>query len=77
MENISYVENVDQFPIKMRRVVVGCDFAVSGDVGSDYTVYTVWGVDNNGVYYLMHIWRKKRCILLRTDKSNCFFKSKV
>lgn len=59
MENISYVENVDQFPIKMRRVVVGCDFAVSGDVGSDYTVYTVWGVDNNGVYYLMHIWRKR------------------
>ena len=59
MENISYVDNVDQFPIKMRRVVVGCDFAVSGDVGSDYTVYTVWGVDNNGVYYLMHIWRKR------------------
>ena len=59
MENISYVENIDQFPIKMRRVVVGCDFAVSGDIGSDYTVYTVWGTDGSGVYYLMHIWRKR------------------
>ena len=45
MEHINYVENVEAFPVKMKRIVVGCDFALSGESGSDYTVYTVWGKD--------------------------------
>jgi phage terminase large subunit-like protein len=59
MEHISYVDNVESFPIKMKRIVVGCDFALSGDVGSDYTVYTVWGKDFQDNYYLLHVWRKR------------------
>jgi phage terminase large subunit-like protein len=59
MENISYVDDIDSFPIKMERVVVGCDFAISGKIGADYTVYTVWGRDHQKNFYLMHMWRKR------------------
>lgn len=59
MENISYVEDIDSFPIKLERVVVGCDFAISGTIGADYTVYTVWGRDKDKNMYLLHVWRKQ------------------
>jgi phage terminase large subunit-like protein len=59
MENISLVDNIDSYPIKLRRVVIGCDFAKSANVGADYTVYTVWGSDSMDNYYLLHIYRKR------------------
>lgn len=59
MENVSLVDNINSFPIKLKRVVIGCDFAISGAIGADFTVYTVWGVDFNNQYYLLHIWRIK------------------
>lgn len=59
MENIKLVENIVSFPIKLTRVVIGCDFAVSGNVGADFTCYTVWGRDIQGNYYLLYIYRKK------------------
>lgn len=59
MENIRLVENIESFPIKMARVVIGCDFAISGNVGADYTCYSVWGKDINGTYYLLHLFREK------------------
>lgn len=57
MENVRYVDNIDSFPIKLVRVTVGADFAISGNIGADFTVYTVWGVDSNEKYYLLYIWR--------------------
>lgn len=59
MENVSYVNNIESFPIKTKRVVIGCDFAISGNIGADYSVFTVWGKDSDGKYYLMHVWRKQ------------------
>lgn len=59
MENVRLVSNIQSFPIKLEKVVVGCDFAKSASVGADYTYYTVWGRDKNNTYYLLHIWRKK------------------
>lgn len=59
MENVRLVDNIESFPFKLSRVVVGCDFAVSGNVGADYTCYTVWGKDLNGSYYLLYIYREK------------------
>lgn len=59
MENTSLCTNISLFPIKLERVVVGCDFAISGNIGADYTVYTVWGRDNMKNYYLLHVWRKQ------------------
>lgn len=59
MENIRLVNNIESFPIKLKKVVIGCDFAKSATIGADFTVYTVWGADNNNIYYLLHVWRKR------------------
>jgi phage terminase large subunit-like protein len=59
MEGIRLAENIESFPIKLQRVVAGCDFAVSGNVGADYTCYTVWGRDLQDNYYLLYIYREK------------------
>ena len=59
MESISLVSNIESYPIKMAAVVVGCDFALSGSIGADYTVFSVWGITKNQQYYLLEIWRKK------------------
>jgi hypothetical protein len=58
MESVRYVDNIDSFPIKMERVATGCDFAISGSIGADSSVFRTWGrgVDKN--YYLMNHWRQ-------------------
>lgn len=57
MEKYTLVNNIESFPIKLAKVVIGCDFAVSGNVGADYTCYAVWGKDLMGNYYLLYIYR--------------------
>ncbi len=57
--DLHLVNNIESFPIKLKRVVIGCDFAISGSISADYTVYTVWGVDTRNKYYLLHIWRQR------------------
>ena len=53
MENYTLVRNRDDFPKKFGKVVVGCDFAISGNVGADYYFYTTFGVDEeNGMWLL-------------------------
>ena len=59
MENRQLVDNIYSFPIKMKRVTVGCDFAISGTVSADYTVYSVWGRGVDDLYYLLYLWRKQ------------------
>lgn len=59
MENVRLVENIESYPVKLRRVVCGCDFAESGTVGADFTVYTVWGKGVDDCYYLLYIYRAK------------------
>lgn len=60
MENYVLVRNRDDFPIKFNKVVVGCDFAISANVGSDYTVFTTWGVDDEtGEMWLLNFFREK------------------
>lgn len=60
MENYTLVRNRDDFPIKFKKVVVGCDFAISSNVGADYAVFTVWGVDDEtGERWLLHFYRDK------------------
>ena len=59
MEKYMLVNNIESFPIKLAKVVIGCDFAVSGNVGADYTCYSVWGKDLLGNYYLLYIYREK------------------
>lgn len=60
MENYTLVRNRDDFPIKFNKVVMGCDFAISANVGSDYTVFTTWGVDDEtGERWLLNLYREK------------------
>ena len=59
MENIGFATSIDDYPIKLQRVHIGVDFAVSGNIGADYTVYSVWGVDSMKNYYLLTYYRQK------------------
>lgn len=59
MENIKFATSIDDFPIKLKRVHIGVDFAISGNIGADYTVYTVWGIDSMNNYYLLTYYRGK------------------
>lgn len=59
MEKYTLVNNVDDFPMQFAKVVVGCDFSISANVGADYTVFTVWGVTEEREMYLLHMYRDK------------------
>ena len=59
MDKICLVNNVDSFPVKLKRVVIGCDFAISGAVSADFSVFSVWGKGEDDKYYLLHVFRKK------------------
>lgn len=59
MENISFSESIDTFPFKMKKVVLGCDFAISGNIGADFTVFTVWGIDAMNNFYLLAVHREQ------------------
>lgn len=59
MENIGMTENIQSYPIKMKRVVVGCDFSVSGNIGSDFTVFAVWGLGYDDKLYLIYYYRAR------------------
>ena len=59
MENYTLVKNRSDFPIKFEKVVVGCDFAISSNVGADYFVFIIWGVDENRDMWLLNMYRDK------------------
>lgn len=59
METIHFASSIDDFPFKLTRVHIGVDFAVSGNIGADYTVYSVWGKDAMDNYYLLYYYRKR------------------
>lgn len=59
MENYTLVQNRESFPIKFERVVSGLDFAMSSSVGSDYSVFTTWGIDDKEQMWLLHAIREK------------------
>lgn len=59
MEKYTVVRNRDDFPIKFNTVVVGCDFAISANVGADYSVFTIWGVDDERGMWLLNMYREK------------------
>lgn len=59
METIRFASSIDDFPFKLTRVHIGVDFAISGNIGADYTAYSVWGKDAMDNYYLLYYSRKK------------------
>jgi len=59
MENVRYVNTISEYPFKLNRVVLSCDFAIAGKAGSDYSCFMVWGKDSDENFYLLHVWRKQ------------------
>lgn len=59
MEGVDFAESIEMYPFKMKKVVVGCDFATSGNIGADYTVFACLGVDFQDNFHLINLWRKQ------------------
>lgn len=59
MGAFTIVDNINNFKRKFKRVVVGCDFAISANISADYVVFTVVGVDELDNYWLLHQYRDK------------------
>lgn len=58
-DDVPTYDNIDTCPIKFQSVVIGCDFAMSAAIGSDYSVFIVGGIDMLGKMHVLNIWRKK------------------
>lgn len=59
MENVDFAASIDMYPFKMKKVVVGCDFATSGNIGADYTVFACVGIDFQDNFHLINLWRRQ------------------
>lgn len=58
MDKYTLVDNIHSHPLakQFSMVVVGCDFAISSNVGADSSVFSVWGVDERDRYWLLYCW---------------------
>lgn len=53
MENYTLVSSRDDFSIRFAKVVTGCDFSISANVGADYFCFSTFGIDeDNGMWLL-------------------------
>lgn len=59
MDQYTLVNNRESFPIKFNKVVTGCDFAISGSVGADYSVFMTWGISDDDKMWLLNVMRAK------------------
>lgn len=59
MDDYTIVDNIYSHKRKFKRVVTGCDFARSANVGADYSVFITIGVDDLDNYWLLNVWREK------------------
>jgi phage terminase large subunit-like protein len=59
MGEIKLVENFYSHPMKFKKIVMGCDFAISSEVGADYSVFTTIGIDDLDNYWLLNQWTGK------------------
>lgn len=57
MQNLKLVDNINNYPVKFKKISVGCDWAISSSIGADYTVFTVFGLSTLDEYHLLHITR--------------------
>lgn len=58
-EKVHLVPNIYSAQKKYKRVVMGCDFAMSANIGADYSVFFVLGVTENDHYDILSMWRKQ------------------
>lgn len=56
-QNFCMVSNIESFPIKLDRVAIGVDLAISSSIGADYTVFVVGGVDSEENIWILEVVR--------------------
>jgi hypothetical protein len=59
MGDFCLVHNRESYGKRFDTVVTGCDFAISGSVGADYSVFLTFGIDEMDRMWLMHVYRRK------------------
>jgi len=52
------IPNIHSSKRKYKKLVLSADFAISANIGSDYSVFFVLGVTDNDHYDILHMWRK-------------------
>jgi hypothetical protein len=57
MESYQMVDNIESFPVRFERIGVGCDFAISSNIGSDSSVFIVGGIDEYGCVWVLNMYR--------------------
>jgi hypothetical protein len=58
-DNLEYRQNLLGDSRDFVRVVMGCDLAISANVGADYSVFITVGVTTDGARHILNIWREK------------------
>lgn len=53
-ENTRAITNIDSSLTKYVKIVVGCDFAISSEIKADFTVFTIMGVDDRGIFHVLN-----------------------
>jgi len=59
MDEICIADNILSYKKKFKKVAMGCDFAISSEIGADYSAFTIMGLDELDNYYLIYQWREK------------------
>jgi phage terminase large subunit-like protein len=57
-EKLAIIPNIHSSKRKYKRTVLSADFAISANIGADYSVFTVLGVTENDHYDIINMWRK-------------------
>lgn len=57
-EKLVIVPNIYSCKRRYKNIVLSGDFAISANIGADYSVFTILGVTENDHYDILHIWRK-------------------
>lgn len=56
-QHYSFVKNIESFPVKLERIGIGVDLAISSNIGADYTVMVVGGVDSEENIWILDMVR--------------------
>lgn len=54
MEAVEMTSNIESFPIRMKRVAIGYDFAISANIGADSCAFMVFGEGVDDKLYLIN-----------------------
>jgi hypothetical protein len=57
MDKYTMVRNGTSSPVRFVRKAVGCDFAISSNIGADSSVFMVGGIDENSDIWILNIYR--------------------